>query len=252
MKSILLLTCLLPVVVTATPPTDPTLVDRVDRSYKKFPNFYSQTPTCALAVIGKDPTNQSWIIFDLKRLGERKLGGYIYVDLNGDGDLTQANEKIQLTKPNGSSYRTDEYKFTDAENKPNGYAIQFVAADYGEEDEPLHYRIFVTTPTGDRFGAWGDQNSDLIPTRKTKSAPVLHFDGPRQMGFEVPSPLGKRGNDWRLCAGVGTYGLGDGSFVYQFYKTIPKDVHPTASISWPAKKKGDPPLVSKFILKDRC
>ena len=72
------------------------------------------------------------------------------------------------------------------------------------------------------------------------------------MGFEVRRPLTQSSTDWSLNAGVGTYGIGDGSFVYQFYGTIPKDVHPTATIEWSALNEGEPAKVSKLILKDRC
>jgi hypothetical protein len=51
---------------------------------------YTATPSYALLVFGEDVKHQSWLVMD----GERTL----YLDRNGDGDLTGPDEQIPLTK----------------------------------------------------------------------------------------------------------------------------------------------------------
>lgn len=51
---------------------------------------YSHSPLYALLVFGENAEHQSWLVMD----GEKAL----YVDRDGDGDMTQSNDRIAITK----------------------------------------------------------------------------------------------------------------------------------------------------------
>jgi hypothetical protein len=73
------------------------------------------------------------------------------------------------------------------------------------------------------------------------------------MGFEVRQPLRKTEDGaYELSAGLGTKGLGKGSFAHLVYNVVPKDVHPKAVLEFPNKVAGKPPVRVEMVLKQRC
>ena len=57
----------------------------VDRTIKKEPAYQSKSPRYALLVFGSEARDRVWLVHD---------GETLYVDRNGDGDLTGAGEKV--------------------------------------------------------------------------------------------------------------------------------------------------------------
>jgi hypothetical protein len=81
---------------------------------------------------------------------------------------------------------------------------------------------------------------------------VVHFGGPLHMGLQ---PLQKlvRGRESELRAGVGTPGLGAGTFaMLEFEGRIPKNVHPKAEIEFPPAGPGKAPERLTVTLSKRC
>ncbi len=75
------------------------------------------------------------------------------------------------------------------------------------------------------------------------------------MGFEVPAEHAqtRKGKDeFELFVGVGTRGLGQGSFVHLCYSTIPDDVYSSAVLEFPNKVPGEAPIRVRMVLKQRC
>ena len=77
------------------------------------------------------------------------------------------------------------------------------------------------------------------------------------MGFETRAEYAlerKRDGEYELSVGVGTPGLGKGSFVHLSYAggAIPRDVHPTAELEFPAAAPGGPPVRVRATLTRRC
>ena len=61
---------------------------KIDRTIVKEPRYATQ-PYYALLAIGPQAQKRVWLVVD---------GETLYVDKNGDGDLTEANERIGKTK----------------------------------------------------------------------------------------------------------------------------------------------------------
>src|SRR5687768_5001074 len=57
----------------------------VDRTIKKEPAYQSKSPRYALLVFGPEARDRVWLVHD---------GDTLYVDRNGDGDLTDDEEKV--------------------------------------------------------------------------------------------------------------------------------------------------------------
>ena len=64
----------------------------------------------------------------------------------------------------------------------------------------------------------------------------------------------KSDGQYELAVGVGTKGLGKGSFVHLSYEhgAIPTNVNPTAILEFPNKSSGGPPIRVEQALKQRC
>ena len=75
------------------------------------------------------------------------------------------------------------------------------------------------------------------------------------MGFECQNPLVRKTKDtFELSVGVGTKGLGRGTFTHLKYgnDAIPKSACPEAELAFPSKEPGGPPVRIKTVLKERC
>src|SRR5436190_69760 len=82
-------------------------------------------------------------------------------------------------------------------------------------------------------------------TTTATAAPIFHFDGPRRMGFECQKPWRRVDkHTYELNVGVGTKGLGAGTFTHLKYanNAIPDRVQPGAVLEFPNKTPGGPPV----------
>jgi hypothetical protein len=221
---------------------------KVDRHISKEP-AYQDKPLYCLCLIGPEATTRVWLVLD----GEK-----LFIDKNCNGDLTDDGPPLEIKD------RTDPGSFEIVEVSPDGgkTKYKFDVTLWGRPSfrgttndptaEPFNQSVHVEFPDGRRFGAWGDQHKPLMFAPKATDAPVLHYDGPLRMGFEVRQPLGKQGEKFILNACVGTPGSVPGAWVHLMYKTIPEEFHPRAALEFPAEKPGGPPVKVEFVLGQRC
>jgi hypothetical protein len=224
---------------------------RVERSIRKEPTYKSKSPRYCLVVFGPKADYRVWLVLDSDTL---------YVDRNGNGDLTEADES---TRPEATN--TDPCSFKDITIlRPDGKTkekLDFALYgwfDYkeGKESARIGPSVFVTWE-GRHFGSWGDETGNCVWGTKPQDAPILHVGGPLQMGFETDAEYALRpkgDGEFKLNVGVGTKGLGKGAFVHLGYANdaIPKDKYPTAVLEFPNKKPGGPSIIVNAVLKKRC
>lgn len=231
-----LMLLLLPVAVQATD------LSKVDRTIRKEP-AYKAKPQYCLLVVGPKAQDRVWLVQD---------GPTLFVDRNGNGDLTEKGERFEAKS--GSSNFT-EYPPVELDLKGGKYRLEFVDCTLSSEAGAQHLpRITLTCSDKKAYGAWGDETGPLTLAGSAKEAPVLHFGGPLQMGFEVQHPLVKKGADaYELSVGVGTQGLGTGSFVHLKYwnDAVPEKSQPSAVLEFPSGP-GKPPVRVETVLKERC
>jgi hypothetical protein len=204
---------------------------QVDRKIAKEP-VYKNKPLYCLVVFGKELQPRIWLVLD---------GDILYVDRNGNSDLTEAGKRLGLISDrNGGQFPQVEIEASDHVKRK----LELFVYDWrpGQAARPEENGPALTIwDQGNRaYGAWGDHESAVIWSRHADSAPVLHVGGPLQMGFEVRAKHAlaqKTADTFELSVGVGTPGIGKGSFVHLKYwnGAIPDPLQPTARLDFSNK-----------------
>jgi hypothetical protein len=243
----------------------------IDRRIRKEPAYTSRSPCYALLVIGRDAADRVWLVKD---------GNVLYVDRNGNGDLTEPGKKV-LAGKGGSA--EDGYRFEAGEVTVGGkthyrLSLSFLPLHkmaFGQharravlqaalKKDPqaellLSFRFDVRAPhlKADELvtmmGGGFDLNGPLVLAARAADAPILHLDGPLQITFNDTRPALRRNRSTEFNLVVGTPGLGAGTFVAVAYDdTIPDASNPQCRISFPPAKAGAAPVKKLFELKERC
>lgn len=187
-------------------------------------------------------------------------GSMLYVDCNFNGDLTDEGEAFEAEEEKEqrtSLCSVDKISFTTEQGQDVSLGFTYPGFPLPGSD-PNEYPVRIqVTYRGATFSAWGDQTGEVANAKTPSDAAVLRVNGPLQMGFEVPSTSAVKragGDSFEVRAGVGTYGLGTGSFMHLKYwnDAIPKDSFPLAELEFPAKEKSKPNVIVKLKLKERC
>ncbi len=256
------------VVVAADPP-------KLDWRIGKQPK-YAGKPVYALLVFGPDANDRVWLARD---------GDTLYVDRNGNGDLTDPGEAVARTKPRKGREDEDGRTFDIGDITVGGKTHKGLTvyasplADYANSEAGklpsvkaaleknakaavYSLRCEVDAPgvkgggTGGRLdmaAGWLDLNGVLQFADTPADAPVVHFGGPLEITFygELPTMRVGRGTEFVLV--VGTPGVGPGTLAMLLYEDcIPKDAYPKAEVTFAPKKPGDKPVKELFELKERC
>jgi hypothetical protein len=208
-------------------------------------------------LFGPEATLAVWVVLD---------GETLYVDRNGNGDLTDGGERfakeaeckgVELADPDGKtkylieSVQTDNTSYTPAARKER--------AEKGIPPE-LCVNVRVTGPVEYR------QYCDIQQLRDDpKKAMVAHFHGPltaevRKINWKVPDAMGlRRGPDpTPLPVIIGTMSATHGCWVV--VRTcgdgkacaFPDGVRPVAEVEFPPAGPRTPAVKGKFALDGFC
>src|SRR5260370_42667936 len=71
---------------------------KVDRKIAKEPAYQTKSPKYCLLVFGLEAKDRAWLVQD---------GDTLYVDRNGNGDLTEAGKSCKIMAPNENSRSFD-------------------------------------------------------------------------------------------------------------------------------------------------
>ena len=189
---------------------------KIDRTIAKEPDYQNQPKYCLL-VFGPDAKTRVWLVID---------GDVLYVDRNGNGDLTEKGERMALMAPEG--------EITEPDRGTKHTALGVTPQKDG--------RIVVSLMAEGKYR----QRSDAVTfAGRSQDAPIIHFDGPvsvrfssasadtdrgpaktapvdlspkerllQQLGKDIPLPGERRPNKVvSLGAILGTPSLGKGTFV---------------------------------------
>jgi hypothetical protein len=249
---------------------------KIDRTIKKEP-AYKGRPKYCLLVFGPEAKTRVWLVLD---------GDTLYVDRNGNGDLTEQGERVAMPafkKPEepGAIAAQREAKAGDIHDGRFTHTDLEItqarlAPDWKEHDREgeLIRRFFLrSNPDGLLYGvslsvelrsgqgrvqfvAVADTQGCLCFADSPGAAPVIHFDGPLQMGLQPAQELLRRDKPAELHCCVGTPGLGKGAFATLVYATnaalVPAKCHPVAEVEFSAASAHAKPLRARFTLDHRC
>lgn len=240
---------------------------KIERKIAKEPAYQTKTPRYCLLVFGLDAKACAWLVQD---------GDTLYVDRNGNGDLTEDDKRVKI-KQNDDSFRSFEAGDIKIDGLTHaGLSVMQMKASpelCGNDEEwervkksgpePWIWWVRITAeraaadkrdlPKKISYVANGDGAGMLLFADKPQDAPIVHLNGPFTLALQDRKQRFIPGDKLMLQIGVGPQGVGPGTFAFVLYpNTIPNDVYPEANITFPANSAGQTPIKEKFTLKQRC
>jgi hypothetical protein len=254
---LLAVVCLTPFGAGFVRATDP---NKIDHPLAKEPAYQSKMPKYALLVFGPKAATRTWLVLD---------GATLYVDRNGNGDLTEAGEKVVGKKGNSifaddvSTFAIGELRDGDRRHLNATLTASGTKAmpGRGAGGTEFSLRMDVEVPgyrgTGEggrvlQMAGPSDFNGDLQFADQPRGAPILHFGGPWTIAL-YERPTFRVGREMEMYLALGTPGRGKGTFVSTAYEgVIPRGVYPRAEIAFPAAKPGEAAVKVLYELNGRC
>ncbi len=220
---------------------------KIDRTIGKEPVYESEEPQYCLLVFGPEAKVRIWVVLD---------GDVLYVDRNGNGDLTDPGDRVAAEnvwrqsdeRPTIEVIRTfflpSHHKQSEGVNKApllsgvpevNWFHVeQFVPRD--DFPNKAQLEMYRKTPFRVAMAMTNDWQQDawVAFAARPEEAPILHFFGPQQVTLD--SPLGlPRGEFVGFLVGLATRGID--SVVYT-KQGIPSGARAILDIEFPAGPLG--------------
>jgi hypothetical protein len=232
---------------------------KIDRSIRKEPVYQSQNPQYCLLVFGPEAKTRVWLAVD---------GNVLYIDRNGNGDLTEPGERIAATRefpdlPDRSGVellREFCLHCGVKDNRPTGEPVlscvpdsvgviveQYVPAEREKAVPASFYRKY---PFRVCVGTMlYSEDSTLAFASRPSEAPILHFDGPRRLALHHYTQPLRRGETSWLEVQLVTPGL-DASTRTNSAEGM-GSIHPVAEIECPPRRAGAEPIRFRLELPGR-
>jgi hypothetical protein len=209
-------------------------LSKVDRTIKKEP-AYKGKPKYCLLVFGPEAKTKIWVVLD---------GTTLYVDRDGDGDLTDPGER----------FPDDGKELKEFEVAGRGGKVRYKVTSIGVHRSEKEGRVFLMASV-EVVGKFR-QYCDLTPSETLREAPIAHFDGPlrlglREMNWSPVQKLVRGGKPGDVFAWVGTFDRANGCWVV-VRSDLPEGLHPVAEVEFPPARPGAKPVRERHELKERC
>ena len=226
---------------------------KIDRTIAREPAYQSKTPRYCLVVFGAEAKARMWLVLDDKIL---------YVDRNGDSDLTGADERIEVKPPRGV-FETKSLKPAGSEYEYSNLLVRIKdkdcceinlsrKVDFAHRKRVKDSLTIMAGITGISSRSWMSRDRieehDFRFGDSAKVAPVVHIDGPLTLRPMFTNQVFVRGDESsRFPVIVGTPGVGKSTFTQVlFWQGDPDGV---AEIVFPPRDAKGKPIVVKVALK---
>jgi hypothetical protein len=208
---------------------------KIERTIAKEPVYETKTPKYCLLVFGPEAKMRVWLVLD---------GNVLYVDRNGDGDLTGKAERVEAF-----NRRFDGVDLSLGDGKVHASIYRLWVEDNGR----VRVNRKAVKPKAALAGTdrlprtW--MNCDPIEfADRPQDAPVVHMDGPMTLKPMDNNQVLIRGTSCPFPVIAGTPGLGKGTFT-DFLLFRPGDPTGVAEIVFPHRDADSKPIVVKVELK---
>jgi hypothetical protein len=243
---------------------------KIERFIAKEPRYQTRTPEYCLLVFGPEAKTRVWLVRD---------GDTLYVDRNGNGDLTEPGEKVaadaRQSKPGENAYTFQAGDVRVGKHLHKDLSISMVKlADFVDVDEAVKAHVSKNPQArgymvamemeipglagkgeGGRViqqAVFADYNGLLRFAANPFDAPIIHLGGPLQISLAHPQRL-QIGRSVDVVLGVGTPGVGPGTMAFVFYDgVIPQSAYPKLEVTYPPVKEGESPFKELYELRARC
>jgi RNA polymerase sigma factor (sigma-70 family) len=222
----------------------PAALRKIDRTIKKEPK-YAGEPRYLLLAFGPEAKFLVWVVLD---------GTTLYVDRNGNGDLTDDGEKFD----NGAVQR---------DPKGGVRSVAFFGIDLAQPDGTKHTNLIFSAvqvgvastfvKIGVTVGGKTEQTAGLTNLRLGeggKEAQLVHFGAVEvtaRPSVSMPGhPDANAPSDFRVQ--VGTPGVGTGSFASFMNPSVAEGIGPVAEFEFEPLKAGDAARKVTLHLTERC
>lgn len=206
---------------------------------------YQSKPEYALLVFGPDARTRVWMVQD---------GDLLYVDHNGNGDLTEPSKRLERSpgradpqSPGGwdpSMVRVHEIADATHANRYTDLRVT-----WGDVDGRRGYEVAVTI-NGRYHQTWMGKFAERLA-----DAPIIHFHGPLSLFFEAgrsATVLLRTKNDCQFYARVETPCANGECVNIDHARGGLDNQNPVAVIDFPNKTPGEPPVRKRVSLDHRC
>lgn len=218
----------------------------IRRTIAREPAYQSKPKYCLL-VFGLEAQTRVWLVLD---------GKVLYVDRNGDGDLTSPGKRVENKSKNSSKYLY--FSAGDIPTKDVKIRYEDLRLEWISEEK---FEIWVCVNLGWKRGGpsprpleegaeparWPSPRAALRFADRPQDAPIVHFDGPLTFALAKDKQVLVRGaGPSSVEVMLGTQGLGRGaitSFIFW-----PGDAPATAAIAFPNRDPAGKPIVVQVPL----
>lgn len=265
-------------------------LSQIERRITQEPAYQSDSPRYGLLVFGLKAETRVWLVLDLNSepWENEPKKNILYVDRDGDGDLTDPDERITATMQEVQTF------LSFSPEPAVTYSPRFVIGDLVEQDGTRHQDLTVEVDSyvqdyrpcqvSVHIANLGKQvagGSLLRLGDRPEEAPIIHFNGPLSINLNMTTgrlwvpisyaedPAKRRawyaehppeyepvplvpGETCQIKAVIGTPGLGRGTFASVVATAPPPEVHPVVEIEFPAAEPNGDPVKTQFTLQERC
>ncbi len=223
----------------------------IDRRIAREPAYLTKMPKYCLLVFGLKAKARVWVVVDQP---EGKAGA-VYVDRNGNGDLTEEGERVPVSWGSyagelGAIPAADDcHSFAVEELKPRGSQPKHCTLRMREVRGDT--QLILRTPSGCWQYVGYDEEADPFRFGDCPGdAPVVHFAGPLEVRLFGPTPTFVRGKTSELNVKVGTPGAGKGTFAALGCCHLPGGSCLAAEVEFPPRSGKEKPFVARVKIED--
>ncbi len=220
--------------------------DQVDRSIAREPNYQSDKPGYALFLFGQNAERRAWLVTD---------GEVVYLDRNGDGDLSAADERFAKSE-DCKDIEIDDH---DGNTK---YVITQLRIHRDETGKyPPSVMAYVTIHGATEY----KQYCDAQIGANAKDAAIAHFGGPLAIGprtidWKIPPTMKLTSGDKPadLYVMIGTMSDRHHCWVVvvshegQTQCSFPDGVRPLVTVEYSPKDPGGAAITREYTLEGFC